>query len=225
MRAHDCTPARPSGQACRTAETADPSQEHRSSLALGWLHGSSDGPPGTQSISPARSKRAAPSSARNASFHRSASTTTTAVMQPFRYQGTGMQGPHEQSILLGGARWVWGGERPTCAGLLLVHVDHALLLVLVAIRALLLALPVEGWPRVAAILCTPAVLDVHHALLQSIHPHLEWSGSPDRVPVLCMGRQIHVGCKRVSCWGLRAAGSHTPACAGCSTRHKTLLAY
>lgn len=33
------------------------------SLALGWLHGSSDGPPGTQSISPARSKRAASSSA------------------------------------------------------------------------------------------------------------------------------------------------------------------
>lgn len=108
----------------------------------------------------------------------------------FQVSGKGAQGPHEQSILRGGARWVWGGERPTCAGLLLVHVDHALLLVLVAVRALLLALPVEGWPRVAAILCTPAMLDVHHALLQSSHPHLEWSGSPDRVPVLCLGRQF-----------------------------------
>ena len=63
-----------------------------------------------------------------------------------------------------------GHASQTCAGLLLVDIDHALLLVLVAIRALLLALPVEGWPRVAAMLCASAMLDIHHALLRT--PHL-----------------------------------------------------
>ena len=57
----------------------------------------------------------------------------------------------------------------TCAGLLPVDIDHTLLLVLVAIHALLLARPVEGWPRVAARFCAPAVLDIHHALLRTSH--------------------------------------------------------
>ena len=60
------------------------------------------------------------------------------------------------------------GSSPTCAGLLLVHIDHALLLALVAVRALLLTLPVEGWPRVAAMLCASAMLDYHHALLRTL---------------------------------------------------------
>jgi len=58
-------------------------------------------------------------------------------------------------------------DRRTCSGLLLVHIDHALLLVLVAVGPLLLALPVECWPCIAAILCTPAMLDIHHAFLQA----------------------------------------------------------
>ena len=56
---------------------------------------------------------------------------------------------------------------PTCTSLLLVHIDHALLLMLVAEGTFLLALPIESRPRVAAVLCTPPMLDIHHALLQS----------------------------------------------------------
>ena len=56
---------------------------------------------------------------------------------------------------------------PTCTGLLLVHIDHALLLMLVAEGTFLLALPIESRPRVAAVLCTPPMLDIHHALLQA----------------------------------------------------------
>lgn len=48
-----------------------------------------------------------------------------------------------------------------------IHIDHPLLLMLVAELALLLALPVEGWSCAAARFRTLPVLYIHHPFLHS----------------------------------------------------------
>lgn len=61
-----------------------------------------------------------------------------------------------------------GAERTqTRPWLLPVHIDHPLLLVLVAELAFLLALPVECWSCAASRLCTLPVLHVDHTFLRS----------------------------------------------------------
>ena len=62
-----------------------------------------------------------------------------------------------------------------------VHIDHPLLLVLIAELAFLLAFPVEGWSCAAARLCTLPVFHVHHPLLRSTNTLCCHSAAPLKI--------------------------------------------